>query len=97
MTSAQEKLGRALAAAMRALTFNARVTGAAQLDADVASTGVGGARVEVRHPFAQAHGMPMLVAIVSLETRPPRVTYALEMYRDAVERTVAKVNPGGAK
>src|SRR5690606_20718438 len=79
LNAAQEKLGRRIASAFRALEWNASLV----------SVGIGGARVEVRHPTAERDGAKWLVALVTLKEHVPRVTYAVPMYRVAVEKVMA--------
>lgn len=94
MTRKQEQLGRALAKALRAIEFTTQLTDrwplvVAEMESG-AEVGLGGPRVEVRHPTADAAGCRWLVAVVSLEPEA-RVSYAARPYRAAIERAVARV------
>lgn len=88
MKGRDEKRARLIAAAIRAVEFEACLTETRRVMADVEAVGASGPRIEVRHPVACSYGVQLLVAVVSL-TGAPEVTYALPAYRDAIERTVA--------
>lgn len=96
MTRAQEKLGRALARAIRALEFDARLTDGEPLEADLVEGGVGGPRVEVRHPRLEHRGGVLwLVAIIVLDPGPA-ITYAVPAYRQTIELVLGRVLPARA-
>lgn len=91
MTRAQEKLGRRLARAIRGLEFAAALTDKKPLEVDLVESGLGRTpRVEVRHPDVERNGFLWLVALVVLEPEP-KITYAVPVYRDAIERAVRRV------
>jgi hypothetical protein len=91
VTRAQEKLGRRLARAIRGLEFAAQLTDKKPLEVDLVESGLGRTpRVEVRHPDVERGGFLWLVALVVLEPEP-EVTYAVSVYRDAIERAVRRV------
>lgn len=91
MTRGQEKLGRSLALAIQAIEFDARLTEGQPLEAHLVEDGLGATpRVEVRHPTVERGGFLWLVALVALEPEPA-VTYAVPVYRDAIERAVGRV------
>lgn len=85
-------LGRRIAASLRYCMFDTKATAAAKLEADVATHGIGGARVEVRHPSVEANGAKWLVGLISLEGTRPRLVYAVPLYRDAIERAVQRID-----
>lgn len=84
MTRGQEKFGRALARAIRSMEFDARLTEGDPLEADVVEGGVGGPRVEIRHPRLESRGVLWLVAIIALEPAPA-ISYAVPAYRQTIE------------
>jgi len=91
VTRGQERLGRRLARAIRAIEFDAKLAEGRPIEADLVESGLGGTpRVEVRHPLVERDGFLWLVAIVALEPEPA-VTYAVPAYRGAIERAVRRV------
>lgn len=91
MTRAQERLGRRIARAIRGIEYSTRLVDGRRVDADLTDGGLGVVpRVEVRHPDVERNGYLWLVAIVALEPKP-RVTYAVPVYREAIERAVQRV------
>lgn len=98
MTSAQEKLGRRIAKAMLYIEFSARLMDGRRVQIEgrevlrrapyVESTV---AHVEVRHPQVKRDGVQWLVGLIDLEVSPPRLTYGVPVYRDAIERALARV------
>lgn len=97
MTRAQEKLGRRLARAIRAIEFAASLTEEKPLEADLVEEGIGRVpRVEVRHPDVERAGFLWLVALVVLEPEPV-VTYAVPVYRAAIEGAVSRVLAAGRR
>lgn len=95
MTRGQEKLGRALARAIRSLEFDATLTEREPLEADVVEDGVGGPCVEVRHPRLESRGVLWLVAIVGFEPAPA-ITYAVPAYRQTIELVLRRALPARA-
>lgn len=82
-------MGRAIANAMRALEY----------EAELLDDGPGEvARVEVRHPHQLRGGQRLLVGIVELDDdgrrRGARVSYAVPVYRAAIERAAGRVSCG---
>lgn len=91
MTRAQERLGRRIARAIRGIEFSTRLVDSRRCDAHLTDGGLGGVpRVEVRHPDVDRGGTLWLVAIVALEPEV-EVTYAVPVYRDAIEQTLRRV------
>lgn len=91
MTRGQEKLGRALARAIRALEFDAQLAEGQPVEPDVIETGLGCVpRVEVRHPLGEGRGALWLVAVIALEPAPS-IAYAVPSYRKTIELALARV------
>lgn len=91
MSRAQERLGRRIARAIRGIEYSTRLVDGRRVDADLTEDGLGAVpRVEVRHPDVERNGYLWLVAIVALEPTP-KVTYAVPVYREAIERAVQRV------
>lgn len=90
MTRDQEKIGRSIARAIRAIEFDATLI-EERLEADVVETGRGHVpRIEVRHPVAEHHGVLWLVAIIAIEPEPA-ITYAVRAYRRTIELALRSV------
>ena len=95
MTRGLEKLGRALARAIRSLEFDARLADGEPLEADVVEGGLGGPRVEIRHPRLESRGVFRLVAVIALEPAPA-ITYAVPAYRQTIELVLRRALPARA-
>lgn len=92
MTRAQEKLGRRIVAALTGIEFTARLVERRHLEACVEESAIGGAYVRVLHPHATTpQGGPWLVGLVTLEEEPPRLTYAVPVYREGLEAALRSV------
>lgn len=89
MNVRQEKLGRRLLRALSSIEFDARIVERRFLEASIEEHEIGGACVRVLHPHVRTpQGGQWLVGLVSLEADPPRLTYAVPLYRDGLERAV---------
>ena len=77
-------------AAFVGIEFSTRLVAGRRVLADFTNDGVRAVdRVEVRHPDLKRDGTHWLVAVVALEPRP-KVTYAVPLYREAIERAVQR-------
>jgi len=89
MTRAQQRVGLTLVRALSAIEFAAELASEVPFAAAEVHEGLGGPRVEVRHPHLEVRGVRLLVAVVALDPEP-HVAYAAPTYRKSIERTVRR-------